>query len=150
MNTGPKKLNEILGNWKIDSSWTGIGYIQGASSSKDKGKCLFVKDRLFILWHPLLIMVHPRNMWLLSIRMCKSPNLNSFVTFVGSKGILDHTAIKEEINWALSRGSSLLLLNRSRQRLSRFVSLICVVLWSTLHSQNQLRMLRPIPLSVSP
>ena len=37
MNTGSINLNEILGSQKSASSKTLIGYVQGVSSSKDKG-----------------------------------------------------------------------------------------------------------------
>ena len=43
MNTGSKKLDEILGSQKTDKSKSGIGYTHGASSSKDKGKSVFVR-----------------------------------------------------------------------------------------------------------
>ena len=43
MNTGSLKLNEILGSQKFASSKTGISYVHGVSSSKDKGKSTFVQ-----------------------------------------------------------------------------------------------------------
>lgn len=43
MNTGSMKLNEILGSQKSTSSKTSIGYVQGASSSKDMDKSIFVQ-----------------------------------------------------------------------------------------------------------
>lgn len=43
MNTGSAKLNEILGSQLHSSSKAGLGYVQCASSSKDKGKIVFVQ-----------------------------------------------------------------------------------------------------------
>ena len=43
MNTRTKKLDEILGSQKTDSSKTGIGYVHRAPTPKDKGKYVFVQ-----------------------------------------------------------------------------------------------------------
>ena len=56
MNTGSKKLDEILGSQKIDKSKSGIWYTHGASSSKDKGKSVFVQGpTVYSMTH----IVHP-------------------------------------------------------------------------------------------
>ena len=43
MNIRSLKLNEILGCQKSTSSKTGLGYVHGVSSSKDKGKSTFIQ-----------------------------------------------------------------------------------------------------------
>lgn len=42
MNAGSMKLDKILKSKRNDSSKTGICYIHGASTSKDKDKSIFV------------------------------------------------------------------------------------------------------------
>ena len=54
MNTGSKKLDEILGSQKTDKSKFGIGYTHGASSSKDKGKSVFVQGPTVYSMTPLI------------------------------------------------------------------------------------------------
>ena len=53
MNIGSMKLNEILGCQKSASSKTGIGYVPGASTSKDKGKSDFVQGPTMTAMSPI-------------------------------------------------------------------------------------------------
>ena len=54
MNTGSKKLDEILGGQKTDMSKSGIGYTHGASSSNDKGKSVFLQGPTVYSMTPLI------------------------------------------------------------------------------------------------
>ena len=54
MNTGSKKLDEILESQKTDKSKFEIGYTHGASSSKDKDKSVFVREPTVYSMTPLI------------------------------------------------------------------------------------------------
>ena len=119
MNTGSKKLDEILGSQKTDKSKFGIGYTHGTSSSKDKGKSVSVQGPIV---YSMILIVHPP-LKSVNARMCISQNSPPHVIFVELKDTLDHTAIKEEIISEIKRGRNLLLLNRSRLKLFGFIKL---------------------------
>ena len=86
MNTGSLKLNEILGSQKSASSKTGIGYIQGASSSKDEGKSIFVQGSTMTDMPPIYSNATQSNYNQNYKRYMPKPNFVPICHFCGIKG----------------------------------------------------------------
>ncbi|XXG89606.1 hypothetical protein AAC387_Pa12g1568 [Persea americana] len=86
MNSGSMKLTEILGSQKSASSKTGIGYVQGASSSKDKGKSIFVQGPTMTAIPPILSnAIHPTSSQKFK-RHVPKPNFIPICHLCGIKG----------------------------------------------------------------
>ena len=86
MNTGSLKLNEILGCQKSTSSKTGLGYVHGVSSSKDKGKSTFIQGPTMTVMPPIYSnATHPNYNYNYK-RYVPKPNFVPICHFCGIKG----------------------------------------------------------------
>ena len=86
MNTRSMKLTKILGSQKSASSKTGIGYVHGASSSKDKGKSTFVQGPTMTAMPPIYPNATQPNYSQKYKRYVPKPNFVPICHFCGIKG----------------------------------------------------------------